>query len=92
MGQGDKTMPDRNFYIKPTDADGSSCGITTNHHYDNVSQSEAIEAQEAAMRRGDEVIIDDDPADYSSDQRFNLFQTDIDDVGSERQSKHAPGR
>ena len=85
-------MVDRNFYIKPAEESGSFCDTTSGNHYDNVSRDEALEEQEAAMRRGDAVIAEYEPADFSSQQRWNTLQTDIDGVGSERPSKAEPGR
>ncbi len=85
-------MVNRNVYIIPANESGSFCDAQSGNHYDNLSRDEAIETQEAAMRRGDTVSAEYEPSDYSPDQRWNALQVDIDAVGSERPSKAEPGR
>lgn len=72
---------------------GSFCDTTSEIHYDNVSKGEALEEQEAAIRRGDGVIEPSyEVEDYGSKVRFNTNITDTDNQGYDHPARFKPGK
>lgn len=78
---------------------GSFCDTESQHHYDNTDDFGKNAAARTAQDNGSEVIRVDEPFDgtlpdepYSTDQRYNLFQSEDDGMGIPTPAKHQPGR
>jgi hypothetical protein len=87
-------MSNSNWWARPArpEEQGSFSDAESGVGYENVSKPEAIEQQETAMRRGDEV---NEPAyelaDYNDDVRFNTNRTATDAQGYEYDERYKPG-
>jgi len=76
---------------------GSFSDTSSQHSYDNVSDFGRADATRNARSSGDEIVevdehLDDSDRGVSSDQRHNLYYSDLDDQGSQSPRKHGPGR
>lgn len=87
-------MTDRNWWARPAkeEEQGSFSDVESGIGYQNVSKQEALEQQESAMRRGDQVI---EPAyelaDYNDGVRFNTNRTAVDGQGYDYDERYKPG-
>lgn len=75
------------------DADkGSFSDTTSGLTYENVSKEEALDQQEQAMRRGDDIMEPDREVDsYGDDTRFNTISRAVDSKCMEYEEKAKPG-
>jgi len=76
---------------------GSFSDTSSQHSYDNVSDFGRADATRNARSSGDEIVeidehLDDSDRGVSSDQRHNLYYSDLDDQGSHKPRKCDPGR
>jgi hypothetical protein len=88
-------MPNQNLWIRPAteEEQGSFCDRMSEVGYINLSETDAEEEQESAMRRGDgiiEVVRYDSTSDRPS--RFNVNLTETDSQGYDFPTKQGPGK